>query len=68
MKYDCNMQHRFTLIAAKAGIENAYIHSLRHIFASRGLENGIELKVMQKFLGHSTISMTADIYLQLDYT
>lgn len=46
----------------KANVPHANLHSLRHTFATRGLENGIELKVMQELLGHSTITMTADIY------
>lgn len=47
---------------ATAGIEGVHPHTLRHTFATRGLEHGIELKVMQELLGHSTLSMTADIY------
>jgi len=43
-------------------------HSLRHTFATRGLEKGIELKVMQELLGHSSIKMTADIYAHLDFS
>ena len=37
-------------------------HTLRHTFATRGLECGIELKSMQCILGHATFSMTADLY------
>ncbi len=37
-------------------------HTLRHTFATRGLENGIPPKVMQELLGHSSITMTLDIY------
>ena len=48
--------------AKKAGIENLSAHCLRHTFATRGLENGIPLKVMQELLGHSSIKMTADLY------
>jgi Site-specific recombinase XerD len=42
--------------------EGVNIHALRHTFATRGLENGIELKVMQELLGHSTIVLTGDTY------
>lgn len=52
----------FYKVVEKAGIPKANMHSLRHTFATRGLENGIELKVMQELLGHSTIALTGDIY------
>lgn len=37
-------------------------HTLRHTFATRCYENGIEPKVAQKLLGHSSISITLNIY------
>lgn len=37
-------------------------HSLRHTFATRGLEQGISLKIMQTILGHTTLAMTSDLY------
>ena len=50
-------------ITQAAGIEkNITPHSLRHTFATRGLESGVELIVMQKLLGHSSLKMTADLY------
>ena len=42
--------------------DNATPHTLRHTFATRGLENGIPPKVMQELLGHTSITMTLDIY------
>lgn len=37
-------------------------HSLRHTFATRGLEQGIPLRIMQSILGHTTLAMTSDLY------
>lgn len=37
-------------------------HTLRHTFATRGLERGIPPKVMQELLGHTSITMTMDTY------
>lgn len=48
----------------EAGIEFEPItpHTFRHTFATRGLEQGIPLKVMQTILGHSSLAMTSDLY------
>lgn len=49
-------------MVSETGISKITIHGLRHSFATRGLESGIELKVMQELLVHSSIKMTADTY------
>ncbi len=43
-------------------IEHFHPHSLRHTFATRCFEAGIEAKVVQNYLGHASISMTLDLY------
>lgn len=37
-------------------------HTMRHTFATHALRNGMQLKTLQKILGHSKISMTMDRY------
>ena len=39
-----------------------YPHALRHTFATRCFEAGIEPKVVQGYLGHFSISITLDLY------
>ena len=40
-------------------------HSIRHTYATRLLENGVELDYVSKRLGHSSVSTTADIYIDI---
>lgn len=42
-------------------------HDLRHSYASLLLENGVSLKEIQEWLGHSHYSTTANIYAHLEY-
>lgn len=53
---------RFNAIANSFGWEHITLHSLRHTFATRCLESGVPMKVVQYWLGHSTITTTSDIY------
>ena len=45
------------------GVESFSMHSLRHTFATRCIEAGMKPKILQKILGHSTLSMTMDLYV-----
>ena len=41
---------------------------LRHSCASLLLSNGVQMKQIQEWLGHSDFSTTANIYANLDYS
>ena len=41
------------------------MHCLRHTFATRAIEAGINPKSLQKILGHSTLSLTMDLYVHV---
>ena len=43
-------------------LPNFSCHNLRHTFATRLCEAGVNIKVIQEIMGHSDISTTLDIY------
>ena len=54
----------FTIAAHQAGITGATLHSLRHGYATRLIERGVNLRVVQILLGHGSIATTS-IYTHL---
>jgi integrase len=52
----------FKTLAAQAGLPPVRLHDLRHGAASLALSAGVDLKVVQEMLGHSSIVLTADTY------
>lgn len=52
----------FQAALARVGLPREPFHHLRHACATLMLEDGEELIVVSRALGHSTISTTADIY------
>lgn len=60
-------QH-FPLVLERNGMKKIRFHDLRHSCASLLYSNGVALKDIQEWLGHSDISTTSNIYTHLDYS
>jgi integrase len=61
-----SMDRYFTQALQRAGLPTIRLHDARHTYATLMLKQGIPLKGVQTLLGHSSISVTADIYTHVD--
>lgn len=55
-------QAAFTSILKKLGIENRCFHSIRHTFATRALESGMDVRTLSELMGHKNPSVTLSRY------
>jgi len=46
-------------------VEGLTVHSLRHTYASVAIAGGADVKTLQKAMGHSSASITLDVYADL---
>ncbi len=56
---------QFQSILKKINIQEMKFHALRHTYATRLFENGVEAKTVQMLLGHSDITTTLDTYVHV---
>lgn len=62
---DGTVQHIFWRAVERAGLpDRGGIHSLRHSFATHLLESGVELTIVQRFMGHASLATTM-VYLHV---
>lgn len=57
-----NLRKAYNRLLKKANINNIKFHALRHTYATRLFEQGIQIKTVQALLGHSNINTTMNIY------
>ena len=62
-------QRTFDSILSKCGLKHYNYHALRHTFATRALELGMDIKTLSEILGHANASITLNRYVHslLDY-
>lgn len=59
------MTSRFKKVLKSCGIRDFHFHTLRHTFATRCVESGMQIKALSEMLGHSSVKITMDRYVHL---
>ena len=58
-----NYQYFFEKALERAGVRRVNFHILRHTFASRCVEAGMDVKTLSEILGHSSTGITLNYYV-----
>ncbi|MCM1285014.1 MAG: site-specific integrase [Acetobacter sp.] len=61
------MQIKFEKIIAESGLEKTNFHVLRHTFATRCVEAGVDVKTLSEILGHSDVKTTLNRYVHSSF-
>ncbi|MEI5994255.1 tyrosine-type recombinase/integrase [Candidatus Enterococcus mansonii] len=56
------INYRFKKITNKLGLSEIRFHTLRHTFATRCLEQGVDIASLSQILGHHSTKLTLDTY------
>ena len=57
------MQYRFKSVLKKLNLPQVNFHSLRHMFATKCVSLGVDVKTLSEILGHSSVKITLDRYV-----
>ena len=53
------------LMCKAVGIRQVGVHALRHTYATRLFEKGVDIKIISELLGHSSTEITYRIYVHV---
>lgn len=57
------MQYRFKYVLKRTGLPPVNFHSLRHMFATKCVDIGVDAKTLSEILGHSSVEITLNRYV-----
>lgn len=57
------LEYRFKKLLESCNLPEIPFHALRHTFATRWIENGVDIKSLSEILGHANINTTLEIYV-----
>lgn len=60
-----NFEATLGLMCKAAGIRQVGVHALRHTYATRLFEKGVDIKIISELLGHSSTEITYRIYVHV---
>lgn len=61
------MQIKFSKMICECNIEKTNFHALRHTFATRCVEAGVDIKTLSEILGHSDVKTTLNKYVHSSF-
>lgn len=57
------MRYHFSRILKAGGVRQIKFHALRHSFATRCIESGVDVKTLSEILGHENVNITLNRYV-----
>lgn len=61
------MQYRFATILKNGNLPSVHFHALRHMFASKCVKLGFDIKSLSEILGHSGVEITLNRYVHSSF-
>jgi len=56
-------EYRYHKLLVESGLPSINYHALRHTFATRCIEAGVDVKSLSEILGHANVNITLNTYV-----